>query len=430
MNPLEHHAYLCRAVRPTLFSATLHPEFIPALVLANLMTPRLWHWAETLTTNPAWRDADTGGRLRLLHRFLNKRFFHPEGKVFGRIWGLQERERITDPAERAASDYSMQMIEKSLHGISDPNYWTFSFIPLMRHGQFPLYVYPTADGIASLATLLPELDSRTLGITSCLDECVLAASLALASGICRRDEFAFLGSPAHYTLMVQTSDGPAWFNAKREFFDRQDWDRKHSGLSAIQQADAFYHSIYLFDRIITANACAVYPDGPAIRCATTISPWISRAESLISAPIPWMHPLPPEQMDSGDWDAFPEIDPHAGAGAVEMQVLSAMRDRATPLLQAALCAYRHPDFCTPSLLAEAASAGYFVFLKAATVFEEADADAIVDSIPDHVSILGESGRVALPDEVLAFQTASPAERALLKATLLRLSPSRDRANRA
>lgn len=412
--------FFIRAIRPTLFSATLHPEFIPALVLANLMTPRLWEWADKIRADPAWTGTDPAERLRRLHRFLNKRFFHPQGTEFGRIWGLQERERISDPEEREASDYAMRMIEESLCEITDPTYWTFSFLPSLRHGQFPLYVYPTADTLAALSTVLPGTDRRVLGVTCCLDECVLAASLALATGVCRRDDLAFFGSPAHYTLMVRTVGGPVWFNAKRECFTCTAW----AETIGADRAAAFLRRLFLFDRLITPTAWAIYPAGPCFDPEEKLPGWVEEAERFVGAPVPWLRPVPATTEKARAVSGFPDLPVHARAAGAEAAIIAATRTGDAPVARAGLFAFRHPEFCDPEGLAEAANAGFRVFLKAAEVLSPADADAIVRAIPGRTSIYGEGGRMALPDEVLAFRTGSEAERELLRETLLRLAPDR------
>ena len=42
--------YLIKAVSPSLFSAALHPDLIIALIIANLMSPKLWElvWADSV----------------------------------------------------------------------------------------------------------------------------------------------------------------------------------------------------------------------------------------------------------------------------------------------------------------------------------------------------------------------------------------------
>lgn len=73
--------YLGRAVAPNLFTTAQHPEFIPALVAANLMTPCLWEWAKKCVSNPSGRiDA-----LHQIHHFLNQRFHHATGETFAAI---------------------------------------------------------------------------------------------------------------------------------------------------------------------------------------------------------------------------------------------------------------------------------------------------------------------------------------------------------
>jgi hypothetical protein len=67
--------------------------------------------------------------------------------------------------------------------------------------------------------------------------------------------------------------------------------------------------------------------------------------------------------------------------------------------------------------------GYKTYIRAAEIFNLDDALSLVRSIPGTVSILHGPERIALPDEILLFQTASDNERVLLLYTLLMHSPS-------
>jgi len=179
----RQRAYLRRAVSPNLFTCTLHPEFIPALVVANLMTPCLWHWAEQ---SVAGVDVSNPHKaFAAIHRFLNKKFYHASGQEFAAMWGLQEVRHVVDAEERAASEYAMRLIERSQSTVSQPTPWLLPLIPLLQDGLFPLYVYGTADVLRAHGK---RLGKHTLGVTSCLDECVLAASLAIAAGVCRWED--------------------------------------------------------------------------------------------------------------------------------------------------------------------------------------------------------------------------------------------------
>src|SRR6187431_3191234 len=67
---VQKRAFLRRAVSPNLFTSTLHPEFIPALVTANLMTPCLWEWAAASVSGVDVSNPIAG--LQAIHHFLNK----------------------------------------------------------------------------------------------------------------------------------------------------------------------------------------------------------------------------------------------------------------------------------------------------------------------------------------------------------------------
>ena len=86
--------YLIKAVSPSLFSAALHPDLIIALIIANLMSRNCGNWAQRI---PAGDSTNPEAMMKRLHKFVNRNFFHPNPSEFCRVWGLYERETVTDP---------------------------------------------------------------------------------------------------------------------------------------------------------------------------------------------------------------------------------------------------------------------------------------------------------------------------------------------
>lgn len=408
----KKRAYLRRAVAPNLFTSTLHPEFIPALVTANLMTPCLWEWAERIMAEvkmPGPVEA-----LHAIHQFLNKRFYHATGKEFAAVWGLQERRHLHDEEELAASDYAMDLIARVCDaGTARPT--TMAMAPLLSDGLYPLYVHNTADVLRVQGR---TVNKRTLGVTSCLDECVLAASLAVASGACRWEDMAFLGSPFHYTVFFFTSGGPVWFNAKREVFSQSSWIELCTGKDEAGRAQHLVEKLIIGDRLICGDGLAVFPRGHLAGDRRAVARAVLEVEHFAMAKLDWLGPIP----ESGEEHIFHgwEVVSSGLAGKAE-GVQKAVLERAikndAPMLEAALYMYRHPEFCHPEVLFEAAQKNFYTFLKAASAETVEEVHALVEAVPGRESFFGPGGRIALPDEVLAFGTASEAERELLRRTM-------------
>jgi len=407
----HHRDFLRRAVAPNLFTSTLHPEFIPALVAANLMTPQVWEWAKKAVPDPSSPVA----ALRGIHRFLNKHFHHAIGGEFAAIWGLQEERHLTDPDEKAASEYAMRVIARAIDLKGGEFPWTLPLVPLLKDGLFPLYVYGTADVLRVHGR---RLGKRTLGVTSCLDECVLAASLALAAGVCRWEDVIFLGSPFHYTVFLLTREGPVWFNAKREIFSTADWEQLCAGHDADGRTAHFTDKLVVADRLICGHGLAVMPEGRLAGDAGAVARAVAAIENFNGVPVPWLQPPPGHPGDHlfhgceaimAGWNG--------GAAGLQRAILARAHAGGAPVLEAALYMYRHPEFCHPEVLRQAARKNFYAYLHATAATSLDELHAMVDAIPGRESFYGGDGRMALPDEVLAFGTASDAERELLRSVM-------------
>ncbi len=400
--------YLRRAVAPNLFTSVLHPEFIPALVIANLMTPCLWEWAGKSVSDPT----KPVRALQEIHHFLNQRFHHAIGETFAATWGMQEGRRLTDPDEKEASDYVMEFLSRCYEIQGDSVPWSLPLVPLLKDGQFPLYVYPTADALRMLGR---RAGKRLLGVTSCLDECVLAASLALAAGICRWEDIVFVGSALHYTVYIFTSEGAVWFNARREFFTEESWKSlclENSGNGTMQQLHA---RLTIVDRLIDGRGLAVFPKNHLSGERSSVLRSVTEVERFAGVEMPWLRPFPEGGGDHvfTGWEAVSE-GLVKGSDGVQQAVLARARAGGSPLLDAALYMFRHPEFCHPEVLRHAARKNYFAYLHAVSSHTVDDIHAKVESIAGRESVYGSTGRIALPDEVLAFGTGNEAERNLLR----------------
>jgi len=411
------------AARPTLFTASARPQLITVILLAHLASPRLWALAARAvkTAGP-----DFAARISAIYHFVNRKFLHASKQTFGRLWGLQDRDLLTDPVERAESDYAMSALLQCMpQSISDAPTVAL-MMNVLCQGQCPQYVYPAIEVIQALPAVCPGAARRTLGITSCLDECILMAALAVAAGVCRFADLVFIGSLFHYSVFILT-DGGAWLNGKRGMFDGATWRAATAGLAAADIQALFDRQLVLCDRLITPGGWCRLPDGPVTLAAPR---WTALAEKLgrfvgtelrqvrraLECAAAAAHPA----------DAAPLLAQLDGCGSAEefaARLETLTRATGHPLLEAVRYARRAPDVRQPEAYLLAAGRGFRVLMRSAQVLVPADAVALAREIKGEVSVFGQTGRLALPDESMLLGVASPSERALLLHSLLRLSPT-------
>ena len=427
MDPLK---VITQAVRPTLFSATARPELIIAVLYTHLMSERLWQFAGEISKSsgkPSSGEA-LAKRMAKVHQFVNGRFYHAPPMEFARLWGLHERENIKDREDLDANDYAMDILARGFRRREEMSSWAPLLLEFLEMGLFPEYVYPTMDVVLAHGALLRHLPSHPLGMTSCVDECILIAALALATQSCGLDDILFLGSPFHYSLFIfpEGSEG-FWFNAKRELFDESGWRSLCRDGSITAKREAFESRMLIFDRLITPRGYCVFPKRRITLTTERLKVLVERLSGFLG--------LDPEQM-------LPEFDqcledaktsengetriiegPYTSGAAIIEQLDTLITENADPVALASRYAFRSLDVPNPEAYVKAALSGYETYIRAAEVSDLDDALAMVRNIPGTVSILHGPERVALPDEVLLFQTASDDERVLLLYTLLMHSPA-------
>ena len=417
---------LAHAVRPTLFSAAAYPDLIVALVLANLMSPRLWELAARIFGGTLGghrpHEGPLGESLHKIQRFVNAHFYHAMPPEFGRAWGLQERES-TDDEELSAGDYAMRALKEAILLAHSTAYDYSRLVKLVDMGLFPQHVYSPVDVILAHGPRLSHMPGRPLGMTSCLDECVLIASLAIASGCCTLDDIVFLGSPSHYTLFIFAGGHGFWFNAKRWFFDEEAWRAACASSPGEDAQELVDRKLPVCDRIITMRGHCLFPGGQ-----TTLGK--ERLEQVTTAMCRFegIHSRQARQAMQCTSIAAPPAD-----GAYEYldgcstrqqyeQRIVEMRDRPDWIVPlCALHVFRHCTYAAKEAIIEAAAHGFTVFVRSGEVLNAEDALDIARAIRGSDSIFQDPVRLALPDEVLFFDTADRRERALLAHTLISLS---------
>jgi hypothetical protein len=415
---------LIQAARPTLFSATSRPELIVSVMYANLMSERLWSLARHISkSGDSFRKKDLAARMLSIQKFTNGRFYHAKHLEFGRIWGLHERETITDRADMEANDYAMGILATGFKRKLGTVAWAPTVLEFLKVGLFPEYVYPTVDVILALGPLLGDLPNKPLGMTSCADECMLIASLALALKCCKPEDIIFLGSPFHYSLFLfpEGSDG-FWFNAKREFFDARSWASLHHGSPAENVRRAFDDRMWFVDRVITPHGYCIFPKGETTLAREEVQRLEERMNRFLGMEIAFPRGVP-NFAEVRNERELPSLEGCESGEEFAGRMQYLIETKGDPLAAASCYTARRLDVPDPGIYVAAAQTGYKTLLRSAEVLTVEDAVSLVGGIPGRESIFGATGRIALPDEVFLFNTACDNERALAFYVLLLLSPS-------
>jgi hypothetical protein len=426
----ESFKMMVQAAKPTLFSATGRPELITCVLMANLMCERLWSLAHRIgkPLTGSSPEADRARTLAKIHKYTNSRFYHATPLELAGIWGLHEREYIIDRDDLEASDYAMKVIAGAYELWKENRPWGPMLLEFLKMGLFPEYVYPTVDVILAHNPLLSNQPNRPLGLTSCADECILIASLALVLRCCSLDDVVFLCSPLHYTLFLfpEGSDG-FWFNAKREYFDSSGWASLNKGRSQAAVAEAFMSRMVVFDRIITPRGYWIFHREESNLASERVEFLLSKFGRFLGIELkellPTIGDVLPRQVEPMEEEVLPAMDECESSGAAAEHIRALAESNCASVVASSLYTFRHLEVPEPGVYVSAALSGYKAWLKSAEVQSVSDAVAIVQGIGGRESIFGTTDRIALPDEVLVFNTASDNERVLLLYTLLVLSSS-------
>lgn len=418
---------LPQAVSPTLFQAGLQPDLLAVVLTADFMSEAFVDMAAK--ARKAVRHPSLPQAMSRLQQFVNARFYHAVPREFEQIYGLYEQEMVLDAEEQAAGAYAMEIIQRFMLGRSVLPEGHQSSAQFLSNGAFPKYVYPVADIVEAYALRTGGGTGSVLGWTSCADECILLAALAVKLGLCALKDVVLLGSPLHYTLFLLCGEDTYWFNAKREMLDGGTWAEKR-GSSASERQRTFLEKIYVYDRMITPFGSCIFTQRKSTLAAESVTAVIGRICDFLGfepAELVAFAADPPPALQRPE---STEVNREIEGTCLPQRVRELSKEAASgSLAAAARYAYRSLDVPEPMHYAAAAKSSFKAFVEGAQVFCADDALELVRAIPDRRSVLQGGNRIAMPDEVFYFQTASEVERALLFYTLLSHSHEREQVER-
>ena len=423
----DHHPD--RAVAPNLFDVVIDPELVFTLVLANLMSPRLWDLRERVQKSPE-------PMVQQIQELLDHHFEHVAAARVAEMNGVFDLDVLDARYGRDAVEYARSTILKTVeYRVSRGTMGKDDFaLDLFCRRTFPAYIYSTIDEAWAYRRLLGRRKHKPLGVTCCLDEAAIFAAVILTLAKDSAHNVAFLGAPTHYSVFSSRADGLWWFYSKHESHSPDTWSRLVADNYGGDSQLAFDDRLPDFDRIITASGNYELATGE-----------ISMPEPLLDtivAQIDTFFGFRPSQLDAalqrpkrvvaGLNVARIVDDAESASGAQEVrdQVRRAALEEGTIAAFRALYTYRTLDVPDLSVYLHAArdSSQINVLLPRIETIDEAM--RVVAAIAGSESIFEDPNRIAMPDETARFGTGTSRDKALLLHVLLERALAADDPGRA
>lgn len=408
---------LDRAVTPNLFDVLLDPDLVFTLILANLMSPRLWELRDKVQHSP-------GESAQQIQEFLDHHFEHISPARVAEIDGVFDLDLLD-------AQYGKEAIESTRANILAALQWrvkrgTMSrddlAIDLIEQRKFPAYTYGTIDEIWACRRLLQQRKHKPFGLTCCLDEAAIFSALLFTLPGHSADEVAFLGSPTHYTVFASRADAMWWFYSKHELFSSAGWLQLVTEKYAGDQQTAFDDHLPDFDRIITASGSYELSMGKNSMAEPHLAAILQQIEAFFG--------FRPAQLNRD-----PQVQPHAVTGndisqivrdaasalnaeQVRVRIRQAALDHGSATALRALYTYRTLDVPAPSAYLQAARDSSQVSDRLPDLGTINDALQFVSAITGNESIFDDPGRIAMPEETVRFATGTNRDKSLLLHVLL------------
>lgn len=417
---------LSRAARPSLLDVAAMPELLFSLVLANLMSAKVWDFAARVRDRILHRTGAAGLSdpdvvMDGIHDYANRKLKHESPADVVRLRGVEElgeeRRRLGDEEV----DYPVSLImagEEYREALGD----TSSHEVLTRmaeSGRIPDYEYATLD--LSEAYPRSAKGRGRLGVMACADEAALTASLACLLGPVSLTDLVVLGSPFHYTLFVLYGASGYWFNGKREGFSASAWAEVKQDPEGLVRA--LRERLAIVDRTIAWRGThflrgnrSTMPEDDLARIYGVLWKFLGRRPAALRAldarPVVYEPTPAPPPLDTED---------AAGEEAVREAVSALAEAHPRSVYALAPYTFRSLRVERPEAYIHAGLRGPRVREAAGSISSVAEACSIAKAIPSRQPVLEDPERIALPDETLLVDHAGHRDRALLVLGLLALA---------
>jgi len=416
-----------RAVRPTLFDVAAQPALLVAQTYANLMSPAAWEIKaridKRISATASERRERANVYMEEIHEYVNRKFYHASQRGTVGIWGVLDLEEERRRLSPQLVDYALGLIMRTLEdrrdrGILRPGQNIFH---LVEKGAFPAYEYSTVDILEALGRIRKR-KHRPLGVSACGDEAALIYALACLDAGTDLSQIAILGSPFHYTVFVQHEERGHWFNGKREYHNDETWSQLTSGQSPAKIQNEFNSRIGNLDRVISVhgvhslntNECTI-PKEKLTKLHNSLSAFfgieVRQIGEAKKAGVSWKRNsiLEAPPLDLSNTESPQDV---------ENNVRRMAKQYPESVYALALYSFRSAHVDLPEAYLRVALRGERTKKRAARIRCIDDAIEATRGITGRESVLGTTERIAMPNEVLRFDTGTHLEKAFLLFSLM------------
>jgi hypothetical protein len=391
-------------------------QLIPAYLLANLMSPSLWSWRSQ--KNAYSKEGvllSPRNRLNQLQRFLHRYTFtslldKPGADPWGLLDFAEEEKRLGPDFVRSARVEYDETLGRLATENPESQFGQIINQPYYKEGLFPRLKNETIEVMDAFSRVDPDGQ----GSGKCAALGMLWAAALIIWGQFSPDKVFIMGNQAHMFVFLDEEDGHLlnngkWFSSTR-INNRSELSEVARLVSSSAKSTFFYNPSLGICNCTVARS--EIPHGSVNRILSTVGSFLSNSLK---------HPHPDEVEYVGSDSAIP--NPLEFDSAVEYQaaIVSLARELPGSIYEYALYAFRLLDGTDHEVYMRAAMRDYNTRKLAENITTLSDALAIVDNIKGTKSIFNDRDRIAMPDEVLYFNTGAQRDRALLLFTLLRQS---------
>ncbi len=406
-----------RAVAPNLFDVVLDPELAFTLILANLMSPRLWELRERVLESPE-------SPVPHIHELLDHHFEHVSAARIAEMNGFFDLDVLEARDGKDAVEYARDTILKTIQWRVKRGTMKKDDFALELFGQrkFPAYTYGTIDEAWACRRLLQGRKHKPLGLTCCLDEATIFAALALMLEERAVDNLVLLGAPTHYSAFTSRADGLWWFYSKHELFSPATWSSLVAEHYGGDGQLAFDDRLPDFDRIITAFGNYELITGESSMPERRLAEMVTQSDEFFGfRPAQLRGALQrPTQPVAGLDIAQIVADAASASGAegARTRVRQGALEEGNIAALRALYTYRTLDVPDLSVYLEAGRYSSQIGSLLPHIQTADDAMRSVAAIAGDESIFEDPNRIAMPDETVRFATGTSRDKALLLHVLL------------
>jgi hypothetical protein len=408
---------LSTAVSLTVLEIDCLPKkLIPAFLLANLMSPALWSWRdEKKAGNDDGILYSPRNRLNQIQRFFHHyTFTNIPGEPAGDPWGLldfaEEERRFGREFVRNIRDEYDATFRKLLSENPESQFGQIINEQYYKDGFFPRLKNETLEVLNAFRRTNPE--GKASG--KCIGLGMLWAAALVIWGRFPLDRIVITGNRAHMFVYLDEETGhllnnTKWFSETR--INNQSELSEYARLVASNTETTFFYSPSLGMCHCTSRMSEI-PHQRVSNIYAEISRFVSN---------PLKHPDPDKITYVDPAHAIPDPLGYNSAEEYQAAIIKLAHEFPGSIYEYALYAFRLLDGTDHEVYRRAAMRDYKTKELAENINEPSDALGIVGGIKGTDSIFNDRDRIAMPDEVLYFNSGTDRDKALLLDTLLRHS---------